>query len=57
MHAAIGHRDKVTRLNPSGPAAGSSRLEPREQLRMPGGRLLAMPGESLLRDEDFEALR
>jgi len=55
---AITRRGKVVaRLSPSGPAAGSSRLEPWEQLRRLGGRLLAMPGESVLRDEDFEALR
>ena len=55
---AITRRGKVVaRLNPSGPAPGTSRLEPWEQLRMLGGRLLAMPAESVLRDEDFEALR
>lgn len=31
----------VVRLSPTGPAAGSSSLEPWEQLRMLGGRLLA----------------
>lgn len=31
--------------------------KPWEQLRAMGGRLLAEPGESVLRDEDFEALR
>lgn len=31
--------------------------KPWEQLRASGGRLLAEPGESVLRDEDFEALR
>ena len=55
---AITRRGKVVvRLSPSGPATGSSSLEPWEQLRMLGGRLLATPGESVLRDEDFEALR
>lgn len=55
---AITRRGKVVaRLNPSGPAAGPSRLEPWEQLRRLGGRLLATAGESVLRDEDFEALR
>ena len=55
---AITRRGKVVaRLNPSGPAPGSSRLEPWEQLRRLGGRLLAMPGERVLRAEDFEALR
>jgi len=47
----------VARLNPSGPPAGPRSIEPWEQLRMLGGRLLAAPGESVLRDEDFEALR
>jgi hypothetical protein len=32
-------------------------MKPWEQLRALGGRLLAAPGESVLRDEDFEALR
>ncbi|MBI1988706.1 MAG: type II toxin-antitoxin system prevent-host-death family antitoxin [Betaproteobacteria bacterium] len=55
---AITRRGKVVvRLNPSGLAAGPSRLKPWEQLRSLGGRLLAKPGESVLRDEDFEALR
>ena len=55
---AITRRGKVVvRLNPSGSAAGPSSLKPWEQLRALGGRLLAKPGESVLRDEDFEALR
>ena len=55
---AITRRGKVVvRLNPSGLAAGPSSLKPWEQLRALGGRLLAKPGESVLRDEDFEALR
>jgi prevent-host-death family protein len=55
---AITRRGKVVvRLNPSGPPAGPAGAEPWEQLRMLGGRLLAAPGESALRDEDFEALR
>ena len=55
---AITRRGKVVvRLSPSGSAPGPSSLEPWEQLRMLGGRLLATPGESVLRDEDFEALR
>ena len=33
------------------------KLKPWEQLRNLGGRLLAEPGESVLRDEDFEAMR
>ncbi|MGH8634623.1 MAG: type II toxin-antitoxin system Phd/YefM family antitoxin [Burkholderiales bacterium] len=47
----------VARLNPSGATAGSSGLKPWEQLRAMGGRLLAKPAESVLRDGDFEALR
>ena len=55
---AITRRGKVVvRLNPSGPAAGPDSLKPWEQLRLLGGRLLAKPGESVLRNEDFEALR
>ena len=54
---AITRRGKVVvRLNPSG-SAGHGGLKPWEQLRALGGRLLAKPGESVLRDEDFEALR
>jgi antitoxin (DNA-binding transcriptional repressor) of toxin-antitoxin stability system len=47
----------VVRLNPSGPVAGPVGLKPWAQLRLLGGRLLAKPGESVLLDEDFEALR
>ncbi|MDP2241942.1 MAG: type II toxin-antitoxin system prevent-host-death family antitoxin [Burkholderiales bacterium] len=55
---AITRRGKVVaRLNPSGVAAGPGNLAPWEQLRALGGRLLAKPDESVLRDEDFEALR
>ena len=55
---AITRRGKVVaRLNPSESAAGPSGLKPWEQLRALGGRLLAQPGESVLRDKDFEALR
>jgi hypothetical protein len=32
-------------------------LKPWEQLRAMGGRLLAQPAESVLRDEEFDALR
>jgi prevent-host-death family protein len=47
----------VARLQPSrGPVADRG-LPPWERLRALGGRLLAAPGESALRDEDFEALR
>ncbi len=55
---AITRRGKVVvRLNPSGSAAGPGSLTPWQQLRALGGRLLAKPGESVLRAEDFEALR
>ena len=47
----------VARLSPSAPVASAARRPPWEQLRALGGRLLAEPGESALRDEDFEALR
>jgi antitoxin (DNA-binding transcriptional repressor) of toxin-antitoxin stability system len=39
---------------PAGAAAGTT---PWERLRALGGRLRATPGESVVRDEDFEALR
>lgn len=55
---AITRRGKVVaRVAPSSAAAGAGTLKPWEQLRALGGRLLAEPGESALRDEDFEALR
>lgn len=54
---AITRRGKVVvRLNPAEPA-GDGGLKPWEQLRALGGRLLAEPGESVLRNEDFQALR
>lgn len=54
---AITRRGKVVaRLNPSG-SVGHDSLKPWAQLRTLGGHLLAEPGESALRDEDFEALR
>ncbi len=46
----------VARLNPSGPT-GHGSLKPWEQVRAIGGRLVAEAGESVLHDEDFEALR
>jgi prevent-host-death family protein len=46
----------VARLQPPA-AAADSRLKPWARLRAQGGRLLAEPGESVLREEDFEALR
>lgn len=55
---AITRRGKVVaRLQPPASASAASHLKPWEQLRALGGRLLAEPGESVLRDEDFEALR
>ena len=54
---AITRRGKVVaRLGPPAPAAVRSVLKPWERMRALGGRLLAEPGESALRDEDFEAL-
>ena len=54
---AITRRGKVVaRLQPPLPSV-SAKAKPWEQLRSMGGRLLAKPGESVLRDEDFEALR
>jgi len=47
----------VARLQPSAAMKGPDTLKPWERLRAMGGRLLAKPGESVLRDEDFEALR
>ena len=55
---AITRRGKeVVRLISSGPTARPGSMKPWEQLRALGGCLLAKPGESVLRDEDFEALR
>lgn len=55
---AITRRGKVVaRLSPSASSVGPSRLKPWEQLRALGGRLRATPSESVLRDDDFEALR
>jgi prevent-host-death family protein len=55
---AITRRGKVVaRVGPSSAASASGTRKPWEQLRSLGGRLLAEPGESVLRDEDFEALR
>jgi len=54
---AITRRGKVVvRLNPSSSSAGPNGLKPWERLRR-SGKLLAEPGESVLRDEDFDALR
>lgn len=47
----------VARLQPPSQVAGTHGRKPWERLRALGGRLLAGPGESVLRDEDFEASR
>ena len=47
----------VAQLTPSLRAQSGDALKPWERLRAMGGRILAEPGESVLRDEDFEALR
>ena len=55
---AITRRGRVVAsLQPPPPARTQAGLKPWEQLRALGGRLLAGPGESVLRDDDFEALR
>ena len=55
---AITRRGRVVaRLQPPPATQVGAGLKPWEQLRALGGRLLAAPGESVLRDEDFEALR
>ncbi|MGH8453547.1 MAG: type II toxin-antitoxin system Phd/YefM family antitoxin [Nevskiales bacterium] len=45
----------VARLTP--PQNHEKDLKPWEKLRSLGGEFLAEPGESVLRDEDFEAMR
>jgi prevent-host-death family protein len=55
---AITRRGKVVaRLQPPARRTERPDLKPWEQLRAMGGRLLAEPGESVIRDEEFEALR
>ena len=55
---SITRRGKVVaRLAPSFAAAQSVDVKPWQQLRALGGRLLAEPNESVLSEEDFEALR
>jgi len=55
---AITRRGKVVaRVAPSSVESARDTARPWEQLRALGGRLTAEPGESVLRDEDFEALR
>ncbi len=50
------HGKAVAQLEPS-PSPVTAGMRPWEQLRALGGTLKAEPGESVLRDEDFEALR
>jgi prevent-host-death family protein len=47
----------VARLQAATPSDSAKGLKPWEQLRAAGGRLLASPGESVLDEENFEALR
>jgi len=47
----------IARLQPSAADKVDAKLKPWERLRAMGGRLLAEPGESVLRDKDFEVLR
>ena len=47
----------IARLQPTAAVEGGANLKPWERLRAMGGQLLAEPGESVLRDKDFEALR
>jgi prevent-host-death family protein len=55
---SITRRGKVVaRLAPSFQAAQGVDARPWQQLRALGGELLAEPGESVIREEDFEALR
>lgn len=55
---AITRRGKVVaRLQPPLRTMPDRQLKPWEQLRAMGGRLLADPEESVLRDDEFEALR
>ena len=54
---AITRRGKVVaRLHPSPAGKAKEALKPWERLRG-SGKLLAGPGESVLRDEEFDALR
>ena len=47
----------VAQLEPAYPTGGDVGAKPWERLRALGGKLRATPGESVLRNEDFEALR
>ena len=51
------HGRVVAQLRRPAMAQGAVAAKPWERLRAAGGRLLGTPGESVLRDEDFEALR
>ena len=51
------HGKSVARLVAPALAAPGSAANPWERLQAKGGRLLAEPGESVLRDKDFKALR
>ena len=55
---SITRRGKVVaRLAPSFQATQSAETKPWQKLRALGGELLAEPSESVIREEDFEALR
>ena len=47
----------VARIQPPMSTTMANTRKPWEQLRALGGRLLAAPGESVLRNDEFEALR
>jgi antitoxin (DNA-binding transcriptional repressor) of toxin-antitoxin stability system len=54
----IRRRGKVlARVEPPSPSQARANMKPWERVRLMGGRLLAKPGESVLHDKDFEALR
>lgn len=55
---AITRRGKVVaKISPSVMGEKKAMLKPWEQLRKLGGHLDSTPGESVLRDRDFKALR
>jgi antitoxin (DNA-binding transcriptional repressor) of toxin-antitoxin stability system len=55
---AITRRGRVVaQLRRPGAAPETAAARPWERLRAAGGRLLAAPGESVLREEDLEAMR
>ena len=55
---AITRRGRVVaQLRRPGPQHAAGDARPWERLRAAGGRLLASPGESVVRDGEFEALR